>query len=118
MSKEQHSALINIKLLYKSREVVIKLISYYSSIVSEAKYKTIHGKEIPSILACIACLAKVSDHSNLKILAPNQIAYVQVKAGNKSNNLLNQIRYIIYSLYRAKEITKQVPKTTMNSINL
>ena len=74
MSKEQHSALINIKLLYKSREVVIKLISYYSSIVSEAKYKTIYGKEIPSILACIACLAKVSDHSNLKILAPNQIA--------------------------------------------
>ena len=34
-------------------------------------------------------------------------ALVQVKAGNTSENLLNEIRQIIYSLYRAKEITKK-----------
>ena len=35
------------------------------------------------------------------------IAYVQVKASNTSENLQDEIRQIIYSLYRAKEITKK-----------
>ena len=35
------------------------------------------------------------------------IALVHVKAGNTSENLLNEIRQIIYSLYRPKEITKK-----------
>ena len=33
------------------------------------------------------------------------IALVQVKSGNTSENLLNQIRQVIYALYRAKELT-------------
>ena len=33
------------------------------------------------------------------------IALSQVKAGNTSEKLLNQIRQIAYYLYRAKEIT-------------
>ena len=50
----------------------------------------------------------------LKILTPKQmlqrlpIALSQVKAGNKSENLLNEIRQIIYLLYQSKEITKKV----------
>ena len=35
------------------------------------------------------------------------LAFAQVKAGNTSENLLNEIRQIIYSLYQAKEITKK-----------
>ena len=64
---------------------------------------------------------KVSDHSNLKILTPKQmlqrlpIALAQVKAGNTSENLLNESRQIIYSLYQAKEITKKMYNNTMNS---
>ena len=52
-----------------------------------------------------------TDNSKLKILRPKQmlqrlpIALAQVKAGNNSENLLNEIRQIIYSLYQAKEIT-------------
>ena len=44
----------------------------------------------------------------LKILTPNQmlkrlsIALAQVKAGNNSESLLNEIRQIVYSLYRSK----------------
>ena len=44
----------------------------------------------------------------LKILIPKQmlqrlpIAVAQVKAGNSSENLLNEIRQIICSLYQAK----------------
>ena len=35
------------------------------------------------------------------------IALVQKKAGNNSENLLNEIRQIAYSLYQSKEITKK-----------
>ena len=42
----------------------------------------------------------------------------QVKAGNTSENLLNEIRQIIYSLYRAKEVTKKVCNNIMNSTRL
>ena len=50
----------------------------------------------------------------LKILPPNQmlkrlpIALAQVKAGNNLESLLNEIRQIVYSLYRSKEISKKV----------
>ena len=100
-------------MLYESREVVIKLFNDCSSIESEAKYKTIHVKGIPSMSARLA-LGKVSDHSNLKILSPKKmlqrlsIALEQVKASDTSENLLNKIRQIIDSLYREKEIKKSI----------
>ena len=43
-------------------------------------------------------------------------ALAQVKAGNASENLLNEIREIIYSLHGAKKITKNEYNNTMNSI--
>ena len=67
------------------------------------------GKRLLSDLARIARLAskaKVSDHSNLKILTPKQmlqrltIALTKVKTDNTSENLLNKIRQIIYFLYQ------------------
>ena len=57
-----------------------------------------------------------------KMLSPKQmlqrwpIALRQVKGVNTSENLLNKIRQIIYSSYRAKEITKKVYNNIMNSI--
>ena len=66
----------------------------------------------------------VSDHSYLKILTPKQmlqrlqIALALVKVGNTSENLLNEIRKIIYSLYRAKKITQKVYNNIMNSIKV
>ena len=35
------------------------------------------------------------------------IAHAQVKAGNNSEGLLNEIRQIVYSLCQSKEITKK-----------
>ena len=90
-SDEQKMALKNIKLLYESREAIIKLFNDYSSIVSEAKYKAKHEE-------------------TLKILTLKQmvqglpIAFTQVKAGNISEILLNEIIQIIYSLCREKEV--------------
>ena len=62
--------------------------------------------------------------TGLKILNPKQmlqrlpIALVQVKAGNNSENLLNEIRQIVYSLYQSKEITKKVYNNIIKSIQL
>ena len=44
------------------------------------------------------------------------IALAQVKAGNNSKNLLNEIRKIIYSLYQSKEITKKVYNNLIKSL--
>ena len=42
----------------------------------------------------------------------------RVKAGDTSENLLNGIRQIIYSLYQAKEITKKIYNNIMKSIKV
>ena len=50
----------------------------------------------------------------LKILIPIQmlsrlpIFLAQLKAGNNSEKLKNEIRYLLYSLYRSKKLTKQL----------
>ena len=50
----------------------------------------------------------------VKILTPNQmlsrlpISLAQLKAGNNSEKLKNEIRQLLYSLYRSKNMTKQV----------
>ena len=40
----------------------------------------------------------------------------QVKAGNNSESLLNEIRQIIHSLYQSKQITKKVYNNIIESI--
>ena len=46
------------------------------------------------------------------------IALTQVKAGNNSESLLNEIRKIVYSLYQSKQITKKVYNNIIKSIQL
>ena len=52
--------------------------------------------------------------TGLKVLTPKQmlqrlpIALAEIKTGKNSQNLLNEIRQIVYSLYQSKEITKKV----------
>ena len=50
----------------------------------------------------------------IKILTSNQtlsrlpISLAQLEAGNNSKKLKNEIRQLLYSLYRSKNMTKQV----------
>ena len=60
---------------------------------------------------------------SLKILTKQMLqrfptALAQVKAGNTSHNLLNEMRQIIYYLYWLYEITKKVYDNIMNSIKI
>ena len=58
-----------------------------------------------------------TEGKGLKILTPKQmlqrlpIALAQVKAGNNLENLLNEIRQIVYSLYQSKQIKKKYTTT-------
>ena len=85
-------------MLYKARKVAIKSFDDYSLMISEAKNKAKNN----------------TSGKGLKILTSKQmlqrlpIALAQVKAGNNSENLLNEIREIVFSLYRSKEITKNI----------
>ena len=99
--------------------------------VLESLYNVFEGRErllnafdsriLPIKIEGTGFLDKVSDHSNLKILAPKQmrqrllIALAQEKAGNIFENLLNRNRQMINFLYRAKEITKKGYNNIMNS---
>ena len=99
--------LANINIHYNARDSAIKFIEDYSSMSLEAKK-----------------LAKEQEGTGLKILTPNQIlkrlpiALAQIKAGNNSESLLNEIRQIAYSLYRSKEITKKVYNNIIKSIKV
>ena len=46
------------------------------------------------------------------------IALTQISAGNISENLLTEIRQIVYSLYRSKEITKKVYNNMIKSVKV
>ena len=57
---------------------------------------------------------QIQQGKGLKILTPNQmlsrlpISLWQIKGGNNSRNLKNEIRQLLYSLYRLKNMTKQI----------
>ena len=94
-------------MLYKVRNEAIKFYDDYSLIMSEAKTTAKQNE---------------TKGTGLKILTPKQmlqrlpIELAQVKAGNNSENLLNEIRQIIYSLYQSKKITKKVYNNLIKSL--
>ena len=58
----------------------------------------------------------------LKILTPDQmlsrlpISLAQLKAGNNSEKLNNEIRQLFYSLYRSKKLTRTIYNGLINTI--
>ena len=65
---------------------------------------------------------KKNTRTRLKILTPKQllqrlpIALAQLKAGNYSESLLNEIRQVAYSMYQLKKITKKVHNNIIKSV--
>ena len=58
----------------------------------------------------------------LKILTPQQmlsrlpISFAQLQAGNNSQKLQNEIRKLLYSLYRSKNLSKTIYENLINTI--
>ena len=90
---EQKEVINNLEKFYNSREEVINFFRDYIEMLSDANYDSKQNE---------------TKGKGLKILTPKQmlqrlpIALAQVKAGNNSESLLNEIRQIVYSLYQSK----------------
>ena len=106
---EQKEVINNLEKFYNSREEVINFFRDYIEMLSDAKYDAKQNE---------------TKGTGLKILTPKQmlqrlpIALAQVKAGNNSESLLNEIRQIVYSLYQSKQITKKVYNNIIKSVQL
>ena len=104
-SANQKRTLANIDILFNARDNAIKFYEDYSSMILEERK-----------------LAREQEGKGLKILTPNQmlkilpIGLAQIKAGNNSERLLNEIRQIVYYLYRSKTTTKMLYNIIINSI--
>ena len=104
-SEEQNNVINNVTNLYESREKVIQMFNNYAKDMSRNIYESKQG-------------------TGLKILTPKQmllrlpIALAQIKAGNNSEGLLNEIRQIVYSLYQSKEMAKKVYNNIIKSIKV
>ena len=65
---------------------------------------------------------KIQSEQGLKVLTPVQmlsrlpISLAQLKAGSSSEKLKNEIRQLLYSLYRSKKLTKQLYKSLVDII--
>ena len=103
----QKKVINNLENFYISREEVISFFRDYGKMVLDAAYKSKQNE---------------TKGKGLKILTPKQmlqrlpIALAQVKAGNNSESLLNEIRQIVYSLYQSKPISKKLYNHIIKSI--
>ena len=103
--KESREARENIENLYSARKSAIDFFDEYTSRASEARSQ--EKKETGLTIL-----------SHKQMLQRIPIALAQVEAGNNSGDLLNEIRQIVYSLYRSKEITKKVHNNIIKSIKV
>ena len=74
----------------------------FSSMILKAKRKAIEGEKLKML-------------TPKKTLQRLPIAFAQVK-GNNLENLLNEIRQIVYSFYQSKEIIKKVYKLYLRAL--
>ena len=105
-SEEQKKKIDDIKNLYNSRKEVVKMFNDYT----RSMFRNIYNSK--------------QEGTGLKILTPKQmlrrlpISLAQIKAGNNSQSLLNEIRQIVYSLCQSKEITRKVYNNILKSIKV
>ena len=90
--------------------------------MSEKEKKVKKPNDIVNIVEDILEVNRQQKGEGLEILTPDQmlsrlpITLAQLKAENNSEKLKNEIRQLLYSLYRSKKLTKQLYKSLINII--
>ena len=88
--------------------------------MSEQGKETENPNETVDIVGSILEFNRQEQGQGLKILTPNQtlsrlpISLAQLKAGNNSEKLKNEIRQLLHSLHRSKQLTKNIYKSLIN----
>ena len=114
---------------YKNNDLVNVIKMGLSDLKNETEYmgeeekKIEKPNKITDIVKEILQFNKQNQQGQgLKILTPDQmlsrlpITLAQLKAGNNSEKLKNEIRQLLYSLYRSKKLTKQLYKSLVDII--
>ena len=104
---EQKEVFDNLNKFYLSREEVINFFKDYAKMILDVGYKAKRNETKGTGLNIL---------TSKQMLQRLPIALAQVKAGNNSESLLNEIRQIVYSLYQSKQITKKVYNNIIKSI--
>ena len=105
----------------KNRPLVNLINSGLNDLKEEIKKLSEKGKEIEDPESTVKIVKEILNFNEqnqkakgIKILTPNQmlstlpISLAQLKAANNSEKLKNDIRQLLHSLYRSKNMTKQV----------
>ena len=115
----------------KENELVEEIKNRWGNLKDEIKKMSEDEKEIEQPDKILEIVEKVLDFNKkirkqqgleLKILTPNQmlsrlpITLAQLKAGNNSEKLKNEIRQLLYSLYKSKKLTKNVYNNLIKTI--
>ena len=99
-------------------EKILNEVKKYNKIAEAEKY-VIEGNSKIMIISIVECIIyfnqlEQQDRKGLKLLTPKQmlsrlpITLAQLNAGNNSEKLKNEIRQLLYSLFRSKKLTKQL----------
>ena len=114
----------------KNNELVNVIKSGLSDLKDEIKKMSEDEKEIEKPDKILKIVEEILDFNNkqnqigkgLKMLTPSQmlsrlpISLAQLKVGNNPQKLRNEIRQLLYSLYRSKKLTKEVYKSLIDII--
>ena len=115
----------------KNNELVEAIKSRWSDLKDKIKKMSGYEKKIEQPDKTLKIFKEVLDFDKkirkqqglgLKILTPNQmlsslpISLAQLKAGNNSEKLKNEIRQILYSLYQSKKLSKNLCKSLVDTI--
>ena len=115
-------AKINEEQVYSINKTLTKLKIIVRNVPKDNPLKTEENEKTIDIVERILELNSENQlWSGLKILTPNQmlsrlsVFLARLKAGNNSEKL-NEIRQLLYSLYRSKKLTKQLYKSLVDII--
>ena len=107
--KEKNNELVNV-----INSGLKDFVKFNKEISEEERMTEKTDKIIKIVKKILKFNRRIQKGQGLKILTPNQmltrlsITLAQLKAGNNSEKLKNEIRQLLYSLYRSKNMTKQV----------
>ena len=101
----------------------LSLLKEISKPKDKKRARQLNTKSIPELESEESAAQRRNQQGKgLKILTPNQmvsrlpVTLAQLKAGNNSEKLKNEIRQRLYSLYRSKKLTKQIYKSLIDVI--
>ena len=117
-------AVVNKSIITRNQEKMVKIMSLLKEI---PKPKNLNEEPNTTDMRELENEESAAERRNklgegLKILIPDQmfsrlpITLAQLKAGDNSQKLKNEIRQILYSLYRSKKLTKTIYNYLINAI--